>query len=181
MKSFLFVCLFAAASAAPAADADAEADPALLYSSYYPHTYTYGAVPAVHHTTAVKSIVHTPAKVEVKSVSPVVYNTGVVHHNPVVYNAGVHTPVVYNTTAAVHTPVVHSVQTPVVAKAAGYYANSGGAVHVVKREADAEADAEAEAYYNLYGYYPSARYVSPYTRTYTPYAYRSTYPYGYYY
>merc|ERR1711872_559954 len=160
MKSFVFVCLFATASAAPAADADA--DPALLYSAF-PHTYTYGAVPAVH-TAVVKNVVSTPAKVEVKSVAtPVTYNvhTPVVHH-PVVYNAAVHHPVVYNTA-------------PVVAKAASYYANSGGAVHVVKRDADAEptADADADA---LYGYYGYAR---PYAYTYGhPYAYRSAYTYG---
>merc|ERR1711973_486585 len=142
MKSFVFVCLFAAASAASAADADA--DPALLYSAY-PHTYTYGAVPAVH-TAVVKNVVSTPAKVEVKSVAtPVAYNV----HTPVV-----HHPVVYNTA-------------PVVAKAASYYANSGGAVHVVKSDADADA---------LYGYYGYAR---PYAYTYGhPYAYRSAYTYG---
>merc|ERR1711988_1383821 len=88
--------------------------------------------------------------------TPVAFNvhTPVVHH-PVVYNAAaVHHPVVYNTA-------------PVVAKAASYYANSGGAVHVVKRDADAEptADADADA---LYGYYGYAR----------PYAYRSAYTYG---
>merc|ERR1712131_448838 len=70
MKSFAFVCLFAAA------DADAEADPALLYSSLgygyagYHHPYTYGAyapyvaaVPAVH-SAAVKSVVEPPAEVK---------------------------------------------------------------------------------------------------------------------
>merc|ERR1711872_726365 len=138
MKSFAFVCLFAAAYAAPAADADAEADPALLYSSLgyggytgygYHHPYTYGAyapyvaaVPAVH-SAAVKSVVETPAEVKTT-----------VHAAPVVtYNAVHHaTPVVtYNTAAHVAAPVVQT---------AGYYANSGGAVHIVKREADAEAD-----------------------------------------
>merc|ERR1712240_671707 len=122
MKSFAFVCLFAAAYAAPAADADAEADPALLYSSLgygYHHPYTYGAyapyaVPAVH-SAAVKSVVETPAE----------------------YNTAVAAPVVYNTAAHVAAPVVRT---------AGYYANSGGAVHIVKREAEAEADADA-AYY----------------------------------
>merc|ERR1711917_46692 len=119
MKSFAFVCLFAAAYAAPAADADAEADPALLYGSLgyggytgyagYHHPYTYGAyapyvaaVPAVH-SAAVKSVVETPAEVKTT-----------VHAAPVVYN---------------------TVAAPVVQKA-GYYANSGGAVHIVKREAE---------------------------------------------
>merc|ERR1711992_252932 len=145
MKSFAFVCLFAAAYAAPAADADAEADPALLYSSLgyggytgYHHPYTYGAyapyvaaVPAVH-SAAVKSVVETPAEA---------YNA--VHHA---------TPVVtYNTAAHVASPVVqyNTVAAPVV-QTAGYYANSGGAVHIVKREAEAEADADAAYYYSGY-------------------------------
>merc|ERR1712241_354268 len=143
MKSFAFVCLFAAAYAAPAADADAEADPALLYSSLgyggyasYHHPYTYGAyapyvaaVPAVH-SAAVKSGVEAPAEVKTT-----------VHAAPVVtYNAVHHaTPVVtYNTAAHVASPVVqyNTVAAPVVQTAG--YANSGGAVHIVKREADAE-------------------------------------------
>merc|ERR1712180_468166 len=103
MRAAVFVCLFAAAYAAPAADADA--DPALLYSGLHHLPLTYGlhgaaVVPAVQ-TAAVKSVVSKPAEVEVKSVAA---------------------------------PVIH---TPVVAKAASYYANSGGAVHIVKRDADA--------------------------------------------
>merc|ERR1711997_561269 len=144
MKSFAFVCLFAAAYAAPAADADAEADPALLYSSLgygFHHPYTYGAyapyaVPAVH-SAAVKSVVETPAEVKTTvHAAPVVYSG--VHH------AAVAAPVVYNTAAHVAAPVVH---------AAGYYANSGGAVHIVKREADAKADADADAAYYYSGYH----------------------------
>merc|ERR1712136_131580 len=134
MRAAVFVCLFAAAYAAPAADADA--DPALLYSGLHHLPLTYGlhgaaVVPAVQ-TAAVKSVVSKPAEVEVKSVA---------------------------------TPVVH---TPVVAKAASYYANSGGAVHIVKRDAD------ADAYYGVYGYAPyrSAYYGHPYSyAAYTPYRY----------
>merc|ERR1712012_971668 len=156
MRADVFVCLFAAAYAAPAADADA--DPALLYSGLHHLPLTYGlhgaaVVPAVQ-TAAVKSVVSKPAEVEVKSVAtPVVYNTAV-HH----------TPLVYNTPAVVHTPVV--------AKAASYYANSGGAVHIVKRDADADAD--ADAYYGVYGYAPyrSAYCGHPYSyAAYTPYRY----------
>merc|ERR1711872_997795 len=176
MKSFAFVCLFAAAYAAPAADADAEADPALLYSSLgyggytgYHHPYTYGAyapyvaaVPAVH-SAAVKSVVETPAEVKttVHAASPVVYNTA----------AHVASPVVYNTVAA-----------PVVQKA-GYYANSGGAVHIVKREAEPEADADAAYYYSgcrspyVYGASRRPFYgVHPYT-----YGFNHGYYGGYYY
>merc|ERR1712133_251183 len=133
MRAAVFVCLFAAAYAAPAADADA--DPALLYSGLHHLPLTYGlhgaaVVPAVQ-TAAVKSVVSKPAEVEVKSVA-----------------------------------------TPVVAKAASYYANSGGAVHIVKRDADADAD--ADAYYGVYGYAPyrSAYYGHPYSyAAYTPYRY----------
>merc|ERR1711992_190526 len=177
MKSFAFVCLFATAYAAPAADADAEADPALLYSSLgyggyagYHHPYTYGAyapyvaaVPAVH-SAAVKSVVETPAEVKTT-----------VHAAPVV---------TYNTAAHVASPVVqyNTVAAPVV-QTAGYYANSGGAVHIVKREADAEADADAAYYYSgyrspyVYGAYRRPFYgVRPYT-----YGFNHGYYGGYYY
>merc|ERR1711872_1089384 len=153
MRAAVFVCIFAAANAAPAADADA--DPAVLYSGLHhlPLTYGLGSVVPAVQTAAVKSVVSKPAEVEVKSVAtPVVYNTAV-HHTPVVHTA----------------PVVH---TPVVAKAASYYANSGGAVHIVKRDADADAD--ADAYYGVYGYAPyrSAYYGHPYSyAAYTPYRY----------
>merc|ERR1712200_182148 len=67
------------------------------------------------------------------------------------------------------------------AHAPRYYANSGGAVHIVKREAEAKAEADP---WTVYGYgYPSAyRYgyaAAPYYRAYAhPYAYG--YPaYGY--
>merc|ERR1712241_1188095 len=189
MKSFAFVCLFAAAYAAPAADADAEADPALLYSSLgygghtgygYHHPYTYGAyapyvaaVPAVH-SAAVKSVVETPAEVKTTvNAAPVVTYNAVHHAAPVVtYNTAAHvaSPVLYNTVAA-----------PVVQKA-GYYANSGGAVHIVKREADAEADADAAYYYSgyrspyVYGAYRRPFYgVRPYT-----YGFNHGYYGGYY-
>merc|ERR1711962_808534 len=158
MKSFAFVCLFAAAYAAPAADADAEADPALLYSSLgygFHHPYTYGAyapyaVPAVR-SAAVKSVVETPAEVKTTVLAA---------------------PVVYNTAAHVAAPVVPT---------AGYYANSGGAVHIVKREADADADADAAYYYSGY-HHPYA--YSGFRRFYGgfPYtAYNRGYFGGYYY
>merc|ERR1711926_560 len=168
MKSFAFVCLFAAAYAAP------EADPALLYSSLgygFHHPYTYGAyapyaVPAVH-SAAVKSVVETPAEVKTTvHAAPLVYSG--VHH------AAVAAPVVYNTAAHVATPVVHT---------AGYYANSGGAVHIVKREADPKADADADAAYYYSGYHNPYAY-SGFRRFYGgfPYtAYNRGYFGGYYY
>merc|ERR1711962_1616385 len=69
-------------------------------------------------------------------------------------------------------PVVHT---------AGYYANSGGAVHIVKREADADADADAAYYYSGY-HHPYA--YSGFRRFYGgfPYtAYNRGYFGGYYY
>merc|ERR1712018_786287 len=159
MKSFAFVCLFAAAYPAP------------LYSSLgygYHHPYTYGAyapyaVPAVH-SAAVKSVVETPAEVKTTvHAAPVVYSG--LHH------AAVAAPVVYNTAAHVAAPVVRT---------AGYYANSGGAVHIVKREAEAEADADAAYYYSGY-HHPYA--YSGFRRFYGgfPYAYNRGYFGGYYY
>merc|ERR1711899_685758 len=161
MKSFAFVCLFAAAYAAPAADTDAEADPALLYSSLgygFHHPYTYGAyapyaVPAVH-SAAVKSVVETPAEVKTTvHAAPVVYSG--VHH------AAVAAPVVYNTAAHVAAPVVHT----------------------AKREADAKADADADAAYYYSGYHHPYAY-SGFRRFYGsfPYtAYNRGYFGGYYY
>merc|ERR1719374_106748 len=79
---------------------------------------------------------------------------------PYTYGLRTYTPYTY----------AHHAVAPVLG--ARYYANSGGAVHIVKRDADAEptadadADADADAYYGFYrrGYYGY------------PYAYRS---YGY--
>merc|ERR1712134_193085 len=98
MKSFAFVCLFAAAYADP------EADPALLYSSLgygYHHPYTYGAyapyaVPAVH-SAAVKSVVETPAEVKTTvHAAPVVYSG--LHHaaDAAYYYSGYHHPYAYS-------------------------------------------------------------------------------------
>merc|ERR1712198_166923 len=77
---------------------------------------------------------------------------------------------------------------------ARYYANSGGAVHIVKRDADAEptaeptadadadadADAEAALLYGAYGYGYAAPYAYSYGAYHHPYAYaRYFHPYAY--
>lgn len=182
MRSFAvaIVCLFGAACAAPAADA--EADPALLYTNgavlpyaglthaalpyagvHHAAGYPYlsGVAPAVYTSAAVKSVVEKPAEVQVNAVAhPVVYGA----HHAGVYGAG-------------YPYAAYGAGYPY---AAGYYANSGGAVHVVKREADAEADADADAdaYYGSYGYGHGYRSYSPYSYG---HGYRSygAYPYGY--
>ena len=124
-----------------------------------------------------KSVVAQPATVEVKHVAqPAVYSAV---HAPLsysaypytTYNTAVHAPLAYHAGVA---PIAYtagvaplSYTAPVVAKAASYYANSGGAVHVVKRAADAEADADAYYYggypygysaYRGYGYAPYSAY-----------------------
>merc|ERR1711872_961064 len=163
MKTFAFVCLFAAAYAAPAAEAEAEADPQLLINqpaNFYTagsvvspvNSVLYNAVkPVAAAVTYTKPVVTAAASAVVNpvvyktAVNPVVYKTPV---NPVVYKTAVN-PVVYKT--AVNPAVYKSAVNPVVYNTAAHpvhltngvnsYANSVGAVHVTKREAEAEAEA----------------------------------------
>merc|ERR1712042_141990 len=124
MKSFAFVCLFAAAYAAPAAEAEAEADPQLLINQPA-NFYTAGSV-----VSPVNSVLYNAVKPVAASVTPVVYKTPV---NPVVYKTAVN-PVVYKT--AVNPVVYNTAAHPVhLTNGVNSYANSVGAVHVTKREA----------------------------------------------
>merc|ERR1712001_571174 len=79
-------------------EAEAEADPALVYTT------------GVHHPMVYNSAVQTP----------VVYKTPV--QTPVVYNSAVQTPLVYNT--AVHTPLLKTVDNAVVPAVGGYIHSS---------------------------------------------------------
>merc|ERR1712088_1247939 len=155
MKSFVFVCLFAAA-----------------YAAHHGVVAAPAVVP-VAKTAVVKSVVEAPAVVKT---TPVQYTI------PTTYaHTYAHAPLTYTA------PVATYAHAPVVAKAASYYANSGGAVHIVKRDAEAtaDADADADAYYAYSGYagyahpyaYGGYRYASPYAYN----GYRSYYnrPYGY--
>merc|ERR1712200_65022 len=115
--------------------AEAEADPQLLISqpaNFYTagsvvspvNSVLYNAVkPAAAAVTYTKPVVTAAASTVV---NPVVYKTAV---NPVVYKTPVN-PVVYKTAA-------HPVH---LTNGVNSYANSVGAVHVTKREAEAEAD-----------------------------------------
>merc|ERR1711931_404589 len=98
MKTFAFVCLFAAAYAAPAAEAEAEADPQLLINQPA-NFYTAGSAvsPVAAAVTYTKPIVTAAASTVV---NPVVYKTPV---NPIVYKTAVN-PVVYKTAV---NPVVY--------------------------------------------------------------------------
>merc|ERR1711963_294056 len=75
-------------------------------------------------------------------------------------------PYAHTYAAYTHAPVTYTA--PVAYKPYTYYANSGGAVHIVKRDAEPKADADAQYYYGRY--YGYAR----------PYGYYG-YPYGRYY
>merc|ERR1711913_225261 len=96
-------------------EAEAEADPALIYTN---------TLPAVHST--VQSTVH----------SPLVYTSGL--HAPVVYKTPVQTPVVYN--SAVHTPVVYNtpLTTPLLSKVFPSLKTAPVVSHIAKREAEAD-------------------------------------------
>merc|ERR1712113_1283332 len=121
MKFLVVLALFAAVAAEP----EAEADPWYYYThgaaAYHPYTYGYGypyyqyAVPAVK--AAEEKVEEVVEAKEVKK--PVVYT------HPYYYGgyAGLHYPYAYN-----YAPVAHTVVKPYT-----YYANSGGAVHVVKK------------------------------------------------
>merc|ERR1712227_1114102 len=149
MKFLVVLALFAAAAAEP----EAEADPWYYYTHgaaavYHPYTYGYGypyyqyAVPAVKAAEEKVEEVVEAKAAEIKK--PVVYTHPYGRWPP--YGG-----VFYN---------------------AYNYANSVGAVHVVKkREAEAEAEADPEAWYGYgYGYRP-----------YWGYGYRNAYyhPYSY--
>merc|ERR1719244_1250710 len=84
-------------------------------------------------------------------------------------------------TYGVHHPYTYGVGS--LAYAPRYYANSGGAVHIVKREADAEAEAEpaadADADAALYGYHYGGYHPYSYSAYRHPFAY-SGYRYPFY-
>merc|ERR1712154_3865 len=159
MKFLVVLALFAAASAEP----EAEADPWYYYThgaaSYHP--YTYGAAYGYGYPYY-QYVLPTVKAAEEKAEEPVV-EAKAAEVKPVVYThpyyyGGYGYPYAYN-----YAPVAHAVVKPYT-----YYANSGGAVHIVKkREAEAEPEAEADpnAWYGYgYGYRP-----------YWGYGYRSAY------
>merc|ERR1740124_2012054 len=142
---FLIVCLFAAAYAAPEAEADAEADPALLYGGYG-HAYggyglTYG-LPVAH--TVVKAAdaeepAEEPAVAAVKTVAA-----------PVAYASAAYPYAAYPyATYANHVgyPYAHAAAYGAYAPYAAYgaYAAPVATHTVAKRSADAAP--EADAYY----------------------------------
>merc|ERR1712227_295372 len=117
----------------------AEADPWYYYThgaaAYHPYTYGYGYPYYQYVLPTVKAAEEKAEEpvVEAKAaeVKPVVYT------HPYYYG-GYGYPYAYN-----YAPVAHAVVKPYT-----YYANSGGAVHIVKkREAEPEAEADPNAWY----------------------------------
>jgi hypothetical protein len=141
MKVFAMSCLLATAYAAPAAEAEAEADP-----QYFGAGYGHVAPVAYHHAPAPTCVtedvilitqVCTPAAVEVCS-------TETVATQEIEYEKVCTEIVDTLCDAPVHAPV-----------AAGYHAYG-------KREAEAEAEAEADADAQYYGYgHPAAYAAAP--------------------
>merc|ERR1712176_926659 len=112
------------------AEPEAEADPALLYTTTAVHTPVTSYVAG---SPLLSSLVNTQLPVtSVNNVPVVQAAVKTVAHTPVVYNAAVHTPLVYNTLPLTHSvyntvPVVNSVV-------------PATTTTVTKREAEAEAD-----------------------------------------
>jgi len=162
MKFLVVLALFAAVSAEPEADAN----PYLYYTHGVHHPYNYGyRYPYVYKPVVAAPVVAKAAEPVEKAVEPVAEKKPVVYTYPHVYGAyGAYPYAHYNYAAGLVKPYQ-------------YYANSGGAVHVVKREAEAEAD--PEAWYSYSGYSPYA--YRNYGYRYAPYTYGyAGYPYARY-
>merc|ERR1719225_263145 len=161
------------------AAADAEADPGVFYRSYGHHglyqpgynTYTTG------YTTGYPSAVRAYAGPLTTS-----YTTGYHGYQAAPATVGSYQPYGY-------------------AASGRYFANSVGAVHIAKREAEAEPEAEAEAeadpslFYNSFGHHNTGynmaystpfstpyttAYTTPYTAPYNAYRYPAVYSRNHY-
>merc|ERR1712025_1136227 len=116
------------------AEAEPEADPALIYTNTLPLTS------AVHSPLVSTGVVYKTEKT-----SPVVYTHAFPLHKPVVYNSAVQTPLIYN--SAIQTPLTYTVPSlyntaPVLSKVFPSLKTLTTPVvsHIAKREAEAEAD-----------------------------------------
>jgi len=151
-------------------EADAEADPALLYNTWGYTGYPYAATTYGAWNTAYPYRVYGKREAEAEADPALLYTNawGMSPYVPTVYGHGRIMAAPY-THAAVAAPLSAAAPavgtysndaakfTPAYAAKGQYVANSGGAVHVAKREADAEAD-PALLYSNAWGYtgYPYA-------------------------
>jgi hypothetical protein len=153
MKFLVVFALFALAAAEP----EAEADPWLyynhagLYNGYngyayngYPYTgYGYTSPYYARYVAPAAAVVKPVVKAAVEPVEPVVEaKKAVVYAHPFAHLGHLGYAGGYYNYPAVTYAGVHKPYT--------YYANSGGAVHVVKRE----AESDPKSWYSNYGYYP---------------------------
>merc|ERR1711993_53031 len=100
-------------------EAEAEADPALVYTTAGVHTPLVYNTP-VQTPLVYKTPVQTPLVYKTPVQTPLVYNTAV--KTPLVYNTPVQTPLVYNT--PVQTPLLKTVDNAVVPTVGGYIHSS---------------------------------------------------------
>merc|ERR1711892_1326117 len=143
-------------------DAEAEADPALIYGSYAAAPYAryghFSHVAAPFVRTVAAPVVRTVAAPLVRTVAAplTAYNYNHVV-SPVVRALASHTVTSYNSPTP-YTAVSNGVYGP------SYVAKNGAVQHVVKREADAEAD--PAFVYNTVPTYATSNVVAPLASTY---------------
>ena len=158
------------AAAAPAADADAS--PESWYYGYYGHPYRYwgygyrGYYGYPYRYWWKRSAEEqqpdqmVKREAEEEEAKPAMLYAGYYGHYPTTLHYGVAGyPYAHHPYALAHPAVTYAapVAPTVAVKPYTYYANSGGAVHIVKRDAEAKPEAEAEAspeswYYGYYGH-----------------------------
>merc|ERR1711930_26929 len=111
------------------ADAEPEADPALIYTNTLPFT------PAVHSPIIYKT--HPLAE----KTEQTVYTHAMPFHQPLVYNSAVQTPLVYNTPRMVNTVYNTALNAPFLTKvfpSLKTFTTSPVVSHIAKREAEAD-------------------------------------------
>merc|ERR1711884_794066 len=174
----LVALAYAEPEAAPDAKADAEAAP--WYYGYYGHPgyygwggyygrrwggyYGYGGYPYAYgywkRDAEQQPDQMVKREAEEGDAKPAMLYAGYYGHYPTTLHYGVAGyPYAHHPYALAHPAVTYAapVAPTVAVKPYTYYANSGGAVHIVKREAEAKPEAEAEAspeswYYGYYGH-----------------------------
>merc|ERR1711994_938765 len=154
----LVALAYAEPEAAPDAKADAEAAP--WYYGYYGHPgyygrrwggyYGWGGYPYAYgywkRDAEQQQMVKREAEEE--EAKPAMLYAGYYGHYPTTLHYGVAGyPYAHHPYALAHPAVTYAapVAPTVAVKPYTYYANSGGAVHIVKRDAEAKPEAEAEA------------------------------------
>merc|ERR1712158_5865 len=120
------------------ADAEPEADPALIYTNTLPFT------PAVHSPIVYKTLPEAEKIEKTEKVfTPEVYTHALPLHQPFVYNSAVQTPLVYNTPRLVNTVYNTALNAPLLPKvfpSLKTFTTSPVVSHIAKRDAEAEAD-----------------------------------------